>query len=159
MRTEVDDPPTRRGHYSADGSRWWDDEASQWYEVGPEVDTLVIGLEDHGHATVLRSLATTLTGPFGAQSFRFVARASSDDPRWPTYRIDGPTFPVLPLQLPLDRVDPASDEAYDVRQGLESLDRRLVEEGWRRTGTGDHWWAWRYERPRIHLPPEGQPSG
>jgi hypothetical protein len=40
------------------------------------------------------SLVTTLSSQHGNGYFRFVARARSTDPRWPSYAMAGATFPA-----------------------------------------------------------------
>lgn len=76
---------------------------------------LEIHAEDCGHRSMLRSILTTLTGQHGTQRYQFVARIRSADPRRPDATITSATFPVLPLQLPLDDIDPGSAFAEEMR--------------------------------------------
>lgn len=144
--TSQEAPPRGRGHYNDDGTQWWDDNRQRWFRTTADEDLLEIDVEDAGHTSMLRSIATTMTGQHGAQSYRFVARAHSGDPQWSDFTVTSGTFPVLPLQLPIDRVGP--DEAYgdEMRARLDELERELVAQGWRPAGQGEHWWSKRYTR-------------
>ena len=108
-----------------------------------------IGLEDVGNSSWLRSIRTTLTGQFGTQSYRFVGRATSPDARWPTYSVPCGSFPVLPLQLPLDDLDSRNAFAGEITGRLRELEEELVASGWRPTGRGEHWWSKRFARPAV----------
>lgn len=142
-------PPRGRGHYNDDGSQWWDDTQQRWFRTTDDTDVLEIEVEDAGHTSMLRSIATTMTGQHGAQSYRFVGRARSGDPRWGEFTVTSDTFPVLPLQLPIERIGP--DDAYvdEMRARLDELDRTLVDQGWRPTGQGERWWSKIYTRPCL----------
>jgi len=142
-------PPRGRGHYSDDGSRWWDDTQQHWFRTTDDTDVLEIDVEDAGHTSMLRSIATTLTGQYGAQSYRFVGRARSGDPRWADFTVASGTFPVLPLQLPIDRIGP--DDAYgdEMRARLDELEQTLVEHGRRPAGHGKRWWSKTYTRRAL----------
>lgn len=145
-----DGPQTRRGHYSEDGAWWWDDDRGHWYRVMPPEDTLQIELEDHGHSSVLRSIATTLTGTAGAQSYRFVGRVQGADPHRPTDSVASDTFPVLPLQVhDLDHLGEGDAYAEEITAAFRKLEQTLVEQGWRLVATGDHWWSEIYTRPAL----------
>lgn len=152
-----DGPPRGRGHYKDDGSQWWDDTRERWFSTTDDEDVLEIDVENAGHTSMLRSIATTMTGQHGTQSYRFVARARSGDPRWGAFTVASGTFPVLPLQLPIERIGP--DDAYgdEMRARLEELDRALVEQGWRPAGQGERWWSTRYTRRCLNwdTPPDG----
>lgn len=139
-------PPRGRGHYNDDGSQWWDDTQQRWFRTTDDEDVLEIDVEDAGHTSMLRSIATTMTGQHGTQSYRFVGRARSGDPRWGAFTVTSGTFPVLPLQLPIDSIGP--DDAYgdEMRARLDELDRTLVDQGWRPTGQGERWWSKIYTR-------------
>jgi len=147
--TSTEGPPRGRGHYNDHGTQWWDDTHQRWFDTTGDDDTLEIDVEDAGHTSMLRSIATTMTGQHGTQSYRFVARARSGDPRWGTFRLVSGTFPVLPLQLPVHSIGP--DDAYgdEMRARLDELERTLVEQGWRPAGQGEHWWSKIYTRPAL----------
>jgi hypothetical protein len=89
----------------------------------------------------------TLSSQYGNGYFRFVARAHSGDPRWPTYAMAGATFPGT-------RPSPADVGAQgawldDQRQRFDELHRQLLAEGWRPAGHGAHWWSVLYRRPDL----------
>jgi len=91
-------PPRGPGHYSEDGGWWWDDGHQRWFRVTDQEDVLEIGAEDVGGTSLAASLLTTLASQHGKAYFRFVARARSTDPRWPTYamaRGDLPGHPTV----------------------------------------------------------------
>lgn len=142
-------PPRGPGHYNEDGSQWWDESQQRWFRTTDDEDALEIEMEDAGHTSMLRSIATTLTGQHGTQSYRFVGRARSGDPRWGEFTVTSGTFPVLPMQLPVERIGP--DEAYgdEMRARLGELERTLVDQGWRLAGQGEHWWSKIYGRPAL----------
>jgi hypothetical protein len=142
-------PRRARGRYDDDATRWWDEAAQRWYPTTGDEDVLEIQAEDCGHTSMLRSITTTLTGQHGTQRYQFVARIRSADPRSPESTVTSGTFPVLPLQLPLDDIDPHSAFAEEMRARLAELEQRLLDEGWRPGGTGDHWWSKRYTRPAV----------
>ena len=144
--TTQDGPARRRGHDDP-ATRWWDGATQRSYPTTSDRDTLEIHVEDHGHTSILRSIVTTLTGQFGTQRCRFVARVHSADPRVAPSEIASGTFPVLPAQLPLDDIDLDSAFAGHMLEQLSELERVLVEQGWRPAGVGDHWWSKRYTRP------------
>lgn len=77
-------PPRGPGHYSQDGRWWWDDTQGRWYRVTDQEEVLEIQAEDMGGTSLAASLLTTLSSQYGNGYFRFVARAHSADPRWPT---------------------------------------------------------------------------
>ena len=141
-------PPRRRGHYSDDGEWWWDEERQRWLRTTLPVDRLTIELEDVGHTSRLRSIITTLTGPFGTQAYEFVGRARSDDPRWLSYTVSSAAFPVAP-GANLDHLGSRDAWADEISQAFRELEETLAEEGWRLVETGDHWWAQTYTRPAV----------
>lgn len=142
-------PPRGRGHYNEDGSQCWDETRQRWFRTISDEDVLEIVMEDAGHTSMLRSIATTLTGQHGTQSYRFVGRARSGDPWWGDFAIVSGTFPVLAIQLPMERIRP--DEAFgdEMRAQLGELEHSLVEQGWRLAGQGEHWWSKIYTRPAL----------
>lgn len=152
-----DGPPRGRGHYNDDGSQWWDRDQGRWFPTTGDVDMLEIDVEDYGHTSMLRSVATTLTGQHGTQSYRFVARGRGADPRWPELTIPSGTFPVQPLQLPIENVGPNDAWGDEMRARLAELDQTLRAEGWQPAGRGEHWWSKRYTRPALDYdaPPAG----
>jgi hypothetical protein len=87
-------PPRGRRHYSKDNRRWWDEASGRWFPLTEERDTLEIQLEDAGGTSAVASLLSTLGSQLGNAYYRFVGRAHSADPRWPTYAILGKTFPA-----------------------------------------------------------------
>jgi hypothetical protein len=88
-------PPRGPGHYAQDGCWWWDDDQQRWFRLTDQEDVLEIQAEDVGGISLAASLLTTLSSQYGNGYFRFVARARSADPRWPTYAMAGATFPAL----------------------------------------------------------------
>jgi hypothetical protein len=102
------------------------------------LDTLEVELEDVGGTSWWASLLTTLGSQYGSASCRFVGRARSDDPRWPTYQVTGSPFPRL-RSIP-DDVPPDEAVSPGLTDALADLCRRLDAEGWRAEGRGDHPW-------------------
>lgn len=142
-------PPRGRGHYNDDGRWWWDDAQERWLRTADdEEETLEIELEDYGQSSLLRSITTTLTGQFGAQSYRFLGRAHSTDPRWEPFTASSSTFPVLPLQV-LEKLGPRDAYADEIFGAWHDLQRTLEEHGWRPAGRGERWWSTRYTRPGL----------
>lgn len=140
-------PPQGTGHYSADGRQWFDDEGRRWVPVAEGCDSLVIELEDLHGVGLVRAL---LTGPFahtGTAHSRFVARATSDDPRWPQYRIESAVFHGI-RGLP-DALPPEEEWAPDMVAALAELRHRLETEGWLQVEHGGHPWTYRYTRPCL----------
>ncbi len=113
----------------------------------PITSELEIELEDYGSTSMLRRIATTLTGQYGTQSYRFVARPRADG-RTGDDDLTSATFAVLPLQLPLDDLNPKDAGAEDVVARLHELQEKLEARGWEPTGSGSHWWSTIYTRPR-----------
>lgn len=113
---------------------------------------LEIELEDYGSTSMLRRIATTLTGQYGTQSYRFVARPRADGPTDVDGLVSG-TFAVLPLQLPLDDLDPRDATADDVVARWRDLQQDLEARGWEPTGSGSHWWSTIYTRPSHDIAP------
>jgi hypothetical protein len=119
-------PPRGPGHYSEDGHWWWDD----------------------------THRLTTLSSRYGNGYFRFLARARSADPRWPTDAMAGATFPVT---RPSPEDVAAQGAWLDTqRERFQELHQQLREEGWRPAGHGAYWWSAIYRRPAIGLdtPPD-----
>jgi len=140
-------PPRGPGHYSQDGRWWWDDGQGRWLRVTDQEDVLEVEAEDVGGISLAASLATTLSSQYGNGYFRFVARARSADPRWPSYAMAGATFPVT-------RPSPEDVAAQGAwletqRERFEELDRQLRAEGWWPAGHGAHWWSALYRRPDL----------
>ncbi|MGS0685542.1 hypothetical protein ACVBEQ_10415 [Nakamurella sp. GG22] len=138
------------GRYSDDGLRWWDGLHGHWFAVLPEEDTLEIELEDVGDTSWVSSVLTTLSSQSGSATYRFVGVASSDDPRWPTYRIAGGTF-VSPRSFK-DDLPPQEQWARGMTKSLQELREELLDEGWTISGHGDKPWSYRYTRPCIDAP-------
>ena len=161
MTTRIDRhmqrPNRGAGRYSDDGRRWWDGQHGQWFAVKPEVDTLEIELEDVGDASWVSSVLTTLTAQFGSATYRFVGVATSEDPRWPTYWINGGTF-VSPRSFK-DDLPPQEQWAPGMTKSLQALRGELLDEGWLIDGHGDKPWSYRYTRPCIDTPVDSSPSG
>jgi hypothetical protein len=103
-----------------------------------------IELEDRGNATALRSAFTTLTGQSGTQEYRFVARPRGEEASAPVLASD--SFPVLPLQLPLDSLTEKDAFADEILGSLRDLQAALERDGWRAAGRGTHWWSHVYVR-------------
>jgi hypothetical protein len=82
-------PPRGPGHYAKDGCWWWDDGQERWFRVTDQEDGLEVEAEDVGGISLAASLVTTMSSQYGNAYFRFVARARSADPRWPTYAMTG----------------------------------------------------------------------
>lgn len=152
MRTRgraTDQAELRHGRYTADGRFWFDDARGGWFRVGAPVERLEVGVEDGGHDSLIGSVVTTLTGHFGAQVYRFVARRSSTDTGKSTY-LTSEGFPILPLALgPGAPIPDAGGWPDEARHAFDQLGVELVARGWRRVGTGERWWSAVYERPTI----------
>lgn len=148
-------PPQGPGQYSADGQQWLDGASGQWLLVVEGQDTLCIQLEDV-QATSLRAAVVARLPHHAAPTSRFVGRATSVDPRWPTYEVLSATFL---------RVAPRSETAErrhtwptEMSEALTQLCAELEAAGWSRVGCGGHPWAWRYSRPRVGWPSAGAPT-
>ncbi len=109
------------------------------------VHHLTIEVEDVGHTSLLGSVLTTLSGQYGTQASRFVAR-STDDGASVVVATSG-SFPVVPLAL-MEGEDAAPDGGWpdEARAALDELDATLVADGWHRTDAGHRWWNRRYAR-------------
>lgn len=142
-------PPQRRGHYSQDGRSWWDEGSGRWFPLTDDQDTLEIELEDVGGTSMVASLLTTLGSQFGNAYYRFVGRAHSADPRWPTYAIPGKTFPA-PRAF-LANLPPRNEWAEGMTQALTELREDLLAQGWQPVGHGAHPWSFTYTRPGLNL--------
>jgi hypothetical protein len=140
-------PPRGPGHYSRDDGWWWDDDQQRWFRITDQEDVLEIEAEDVGGTSLAASLPTTLSSQYGNGYFRFVARAHSADPRWPTYAMARATFPGT-RPSPED-VGAQGAWLDDQRQRFDELHRQLLEEGWRPAGHGVHWWSVIYRRPDL----------
>jgi hypothetical protein len=138
-------PPRGPGHYSEDGRWWWDDDQGRWFRTTSQEDE--IEAEDVGGASLAASLLTTLSTQHGNAYFRFVARAHSADPRWPTYAQAGATFPTT--RPSLDDVAAQGAWLETQRERFDELHRQLVQEGWRPAGRGAHRWSATNTHPAI----------
>ena len=140
-------PPRGSGHYSEDGRWWWDDNHRRWFRTVDREDVLEIEAQDGGGISLAASLLSTLSSQYGNGCFRFVARARSADPRWPSYAMAGATFPVARPSPD----DVAAQGAWldDQYQGLDELHQQLLAEGWRPTGHGARWWSGIYRRADL----------
>jgi hypothetical protein len=141
-------PPQGTGHYSLDGSRWWDDRHQRWYSTMAGRDSLEITVEEIGQRSLLLALFGTLSGSYGSAYFWFVGTATSDDVRWPSYRVVGDSFPVMRAQ-PFDELADGGPFAHEAKQALAALQKRLTDEGWQLTGHGRHWYSYLYTRPQL----------
>jgi hypothetical protein len=90
---------------------------------------LEIEAEDVGGISLAASLLSTLCSQYGNGYLRFLARARSADPRWPTYAMAGATFPGT-RPSPED-VGTQGAWLDDQRQRFDELHRQLLAEGWR----------------------------
>jgi hypothetical protein len=140
-------PPRGPGHYSDDGCWWWDDDQRRWFRITDQQDVLEIEAEDVGGISLAASLLTILSSQYGNGYFRFVGRARSADPRWPTYAMAGATFPATRPTLE----DVAAQGAWleTQRERFQELHQQLLAEGWRPAGRGANWWSALYRRPAI----------
>jgi hypothetical protein len=142
-------PPQGSGHYSANGDLWWDDPQRRWFCTSAGEDRLEIEVEEIGERSLLRSLATTLSGSYGSAYFWFVGKATSVEPRWSSYRMVGDSFPVMRAQ-PFDELGAGGPFADDARLALIKFRRCLVDQGWKaEVGRGQHWYSYLYVRPTI----------
>jgi len=140
-------PPQGRGHYSADGRQWYDEAGRRWVPVADGHDSLVIEFEDLHAAERLRSMLAHPSTHVGTGHSRFVGHATSDDPRWPEYRIESATFPGLPGRR--DTLPPEEEWAPGMVEALGELRQRLEAEGWLPVEHGGHPWTYRYVRPCL----------
>ena len=75
--------PQGRGHYSADGTAWYDDRRGAWFPLTEVTDVLEVRLEDVGAGSWLASLLTVLGTQNGAAYCRFTAAPRADQgPGW-----------------------------------------------------------------------------
>ena len=142
-------PPRGQGQYSEDGRFWWDEAFSRWFLVTDALDTLQIELEDAGGTSMVASLLATLGSQCGNAYHRFVGRAHSAEPRWPTYAIVGRTFPS-PRAFLAD-LPPQDAWAEGMTQALNELREELLAQGWRPVGQGAHPCSFTYVRPGLDL--------
>ena len=140
-------PPRGPGHYSDDGCWWWDDDQRRWFRITDQQDVLEIEAEDVGGISLAASLLTTLSSQYGNGYFRFVGRARSAEPRWPTYARAGASFPAT--RPTLDDIAAQGAWLETQRERFDELHRQLLREGWRPAGHGAHWWSAIYKRPTI----------
>lgn len=135
-------PPHGIGHYSDDGRRWFDERSRRWLPVRDEHDSLVIELQD---VEIRLGWWAGLRAGLGVRGRRasswFIGHATSSDPRWPTYWVEGCTFPRGVAGT--DELKPEAAEA------LHRLQMQLEAEGWRLMDQGDSPWSFRYERPVV----------
>jgi hypothetical protein len=141
-------PPQGSGHYSADGRMWWDDVKRRWFGISEGDDSLEIQVEEIGARSFLRSLLSTLSGSYGSAYFWFVGDARSADPRWPTYRVHGESFPVLRAE-PFDEPGVRIPFGAEASHALNAFRECLVAHGWLSAGRGKHWYSYRYTRPNV----------
>ncbi len=113
---------------------------------------MVVELEDVNALGWWAGVLATLAAPTGGAYSWFVGRATSKDPRWPTYSIESPTF--FRLRAIPDTMPPEEAWAPGMTQALLELRTRLEAEGWRLVGRGEKKWAYRYVRPRVEWPPD-----
>jgi hypothetical protein len=153
-------PTQSTGHYSTDGTSWWDDQRQRWYRTTSDSDSLEITVEEIGQRSWFRALFSTLSGSYGSALFWFVGETPGNDRRGPRYRIVGDSFPVMRMQ-PFDELAAGGPFADEARNALSALHQRLTSEGWRLTGRGKHWYSHQYTRPRLDWasPPQPPPDG
>lgn len=152
-------PTQRRGPRDEGGpaaaESWWDEGLHRWLSSTEDVDHVEVVLEDYGGTSVLRRLATTLSGTYGTQLYRFVARPLGDPvPSSERVAVSG-TFPVSPLDVAQDDVHPRHAWSQEAADRLAELDHELVAAGWHLRERGSHWWSRVYDRPR----PDDEASG
>jgi hypothetical protein len=140
-------PPRGPGRYSEDGRWWWDEDRRRWFRVLDQEDVLEVEAQDMGGTSLAASVLTTLSSQYGNGYFRFVARAHSADPRWPTYAMAGATFPGT--RPSLEDVGAQGAWLDDQRKRFGELHQQLLAEGWRPAGHGAHWWSASYRRPDL----------
>ncbi len=140
-------PPQRRGYYLPGHTVWFEDSTRRWYPVTEGADRLEIVLEDVAGTSWWHSLLCTLASQNGNAYARFVAVATSDDQRWPTYRLASAPFPRL-RSVP-DDVPPQEAWTPGMTAVLDDLRRRLEQAGWVEDAHGQMPWSYRYRRPRI----------
>jgi hypothetical protein len=130
-----------------DGRWWWDDGQDRWFRVTDKEDVLEVETEDVGGISLAASVLTTLSSQYGNGYFRFVARARSADPRWPSYAMAGATFPATRPSLE----DVAAQGAWLATQRVrfQELLEQLLAEGWRPGERGAPWWSAIYRRPDL----------
>lgn len=159
MRKRDARPPRGPGHYSEDGGWWWDDDQHRWFHTSGQEDVLEIEAEDVSGLSPLRSMLQTLTGGWFTLYSRFAGRARSADPRWPTYLIEGATFPVIRGE-PLDHLQAQGAWVDTIEKQFREMHQQLVREGRRPTGHGRHWWSHVYRRPTLDwdTSPDGSPT-
>lgn len=136
----------RRGHYSGDRTRWYDESRHRWYPVTDERETVEIELEDVGGTSWFAGLGTTL-GYGGAASVRFVGRVTGPDGCDTSEVVKG--APFMRLRSIPDDLPPEEAWAPDMNNALVQLQRRLQEDGWLPAGKGERPWAYRYSRPLV----------
>ena len=148
MRKREVRPPGGPGHYSEDGAWWWDDDHDRWLRTTGQKDVLEIEAEDVSGVSPLWSMFQTLAGGWCTLYYRFVGRARSADPRWPTYSIKGATFPAIRGE-PLDHLQGQGAWLDTIEKRFREMHQQLVRGGWRPTGHGAHWWPGVYRRPTL----------
>jgi len=114
--------------------------------TGTALPELEVHLEDAGRRSWLASVANVVAGNNGSAQFRFVARPPTASAHAPGPAVVGATFPVMRWQDLNDR-RPPNTWGDLAEERLEELHRRLLADGWVRTGeTGRHWWSRIYTR-------------
>lgn len=123
--------PQGRGHYSTDGTAWYDNRRGAWFPLTEVTDVLEVRLEDAGAGSWLASLLTVLGTQNGAAYCRFTAAPRADQgPSW----YASPTFTRV-RSLP-DDVPPREEWAPGMRAALEALTADLREHGWSQATAG-----------------------
>lgn len=75
--------PQGRGHYSTDGTAWYDNRRGAWFPLTEVTDVLEVRLEDASAGSWLASLLTVLGTQNGAAYCRFTAAPRADHrPSW-----------------------------------------------------------------------------
>jgi hypothetical protein len=136
MRMKVRAPrprdPQGRGHYSADGKAWHDDQRAAWFPLTEVTDVLEVRLEDVGAGSWLAGLLTVLSSQNGAAYCRFTAAPrAGQGPGW----YSSGTFSRV-RSLP-DDVPPREEWTPGMRAALEELTAELREHGWTETAARD----------------------
>ncbi len=151
------------GRHTDDGAWWWDDGLRRWFRTAEDMERVEVALEDYGGTSLLRRIGTTLTGQYGTQLYRFVARPQGDEAASSTPVAVSGTFPASPLDVTQDDVHPRNAWSEEAAGRLAEMEAELEAAGWRVAEHGAHWWSRLFERPRLDhdtphdaTPPHGE---
>ena len=134
----------RRGHYSDDGLRWWDDDQRRWFVVDDGVDALHVEIEQVESPGWPTRLTTAIFAKPDAGYFRFVADVATDEPADPVSRLGSPAF-ASPPGPPFDG-EPTEQWTAAARHCLRHLSSELIAQGWEPVGGPD---TRTYVRPTL----------